>query len=470
MTHVRRSTPTAGLEVILGVMPLDLHTQCVAAGAAYRIRGWNRDRWDGIGHSRLRGHLFWSNQLLKRVDMGDCVNSNKRAIQDLFHERWREHWKHLTTCRQAKYWIDDPGGIGDAMARLDRLTLSTVLQALTGHNYLNYHHHIAGNFSERKCRFCGEGCEEFMHLVCEDPRELPHLKNITLLCKTHLCAVDSEGCTPPLKNGPGGGGAMLMSDSVSTVLKWLFRGSQSEKFPKIPPYPLLSCSSTRSRASASVVLSRYQEQGDHGDLRSTPGHENVNIFLASLRLLHLRSSIWFADNANWRQWEIAELREKNMVCDLGQVTRQWIISHTISGLSGAQWTAWTTLCTSCVPRIERLHQVSRRWSSSSCPDSSSYRDHWSWERGKSAPKHPQSSCAPHVKQMEVQSRWEGHRPRATRSGQQWACQSSEITMFTSSEMSVPIVSWKLWYLGRCSWRTPAKPLRVLTIGAVFCPE
>ncbi len=85
--------------------------------------------------------------------MGDCINSNKRAIQDLFHEKWRERWKHLTTCHQTKYWIDNPGSLGDATARLDRLTLSTVLQALTGHNYLNYHHHIAGNFSvERDVR------------------------------------------------------------------------------------------------------------------------------------------------------------------------------------------------------------------------------------------------------------------------------------------------------------------------------
>ena len=55
------------------------------------------------------------------------------------------------------------------MARLDCLTLSTVLQALTGHNYLNYLHYIAGNFSKQNCRFCGEGREEFIHLVCGCP-------------------------------------------------------------------------------------------------------------------------------------------------------------------------------------------------------------------------------------------------------------------------------------------------------------
>ena len=38
-----------------------------------------------------------------------------------------------------------------------------------GHNYLNYHHRIVGNFSEQICRFCGEEREEFIHLACECP-------------------------------------------------------------------------------------------------------------------------------------------------------------------------------------------------------------------------------------------------------------------------------------------------------------
>ena len=169
MAHICHSTPTAGLEAILGVMPLNLHTQCVAVWAACRVWGQNQDRWDGIGHGHLRSHLFWSNQLLEQVDLNDCANFNKRAIPDLFHNRWRERWKHLTTCHQTKYWIDDPSSIGNATADLDHLTLSIVLQALIGHNYLNYHHHIAGNFSEQICRFYKEECEEFIHLLCECP-------------------------------------------------------------------------------------------------------------------------------------------------------------------------------------------------------------------------------------------------------------------------------------------------------------
>ncbi len=168
MACVCHSTPTAGLEVILGVMLLDPHTQCMATQVACRIWGQNRDRWDGIGCGHLWGHLFWSKWLLEQVDLNDHTNLNKRAIKDLFHERWRECW-HLTTCCQAQYWIDNPGSIDNATARLDCLAFSIVLQALTGHNYLNYHHYIVGNFSEQICRFCKEEHEEIIYLVCECP-------------------------------------------------------------------------------------------------------------------------------------------------------------------------------------------------------------------------------------------------------------------------------------------------------------
>ncbi len=49
VANVRHSIPTAGLEAILGVMLLDLHTQCVVTQGRCRIWSRNRDRWDGIG-------------------------------------------------------------------------------------------------------------------------------------------------------------------------------------------------------------------------------------------------------------------------------------------------------------------------------------------------------------------------------------------------------------------------------------
>ena len=53
-----RSTPTLGLEAILGFLPLDLQAQLEATKAATRITGRNPSRWDGIGNGSKRGHLF----------------------------------------------------------------------------------------------------------------------------------------------------------------------------------------------------------------------------------------------------------------------------------------------------------------------------------------------------------------------------------------------------------------------------
>ncbi len=41
MAHVRHSTPTAGLEAILDMMPLELFTQCTAVQAVLRVWGRN---------------------------------------------------------------------------------------------------------------------------------------------------------------------------------------------------------------------------------------------------------------------------------------------------------------------------------------------------------------------------------------------------------------------------------------------
>ncbi len=55
MAHVQHSTPTAGLEVILDVTPLDLFMQCVAVQAVLKTLGRNHHSRDGIGCSCLRG-------------------------------------------------------------------------------------------------------------------------------------------------------------------------------------------------------------------------------------------------------------------------------------------------------------------------------------------------------------------------------------------------------------------------------
>ena len=53
-----RSTRTYGLEIIRVYIPLDIQAKLEATKAAARIHGHNPRRWDGIGDSNRRGHLF----------------------------------------------------------------------------------------------------------------------------------------------------------------------------------------------------------------------------------------------------------------------------------------------------------------------------------------------------------------------------------------------------------------------------
>ncbi len=88
MAHVHCSTLTAGLEAGLDVMPLDLSPRCTAVQVACRVQGRNQSRWDGIGHSRLRGYLFWSNQLLELVGPDcDYAKTERGKIKDHFCNR-----------------------------------------------------------------------------------------------------------------------------------------------------------------------------------------------------------------------------------------------------------------------------------------------------------------------------------------------------------------------------------------------
>ena len=47
-----RSTPTDAMEVITGLIPLDLHTMELAARSRVRTKPLVKDRWDGVDGSR----------------------------------------------------------------------------------------------------------------------------------------------------------------------------------------------------------------------------------------------------------------------------------------------------------------------------------------------------------------------------------------------------------------------------------
>ncbi len=75
--------------------------------------------------------FFWGGgEILRGMDpAGD--HTDKWKAKDLFYDKWKTRWSDLPTCCQTKFWLEDPGCLGDALARLDHLTLGLALQAIT---------------------------------------------------------------------------------------------------------------------------------------------------------------------------------------------------------------------------------------------------------------------------------------------------------------------------------------------------
>ena len=66
MSHAMRSTPTAGMEAMLGLVPLDLEVEANAMKARVRTRVLSKDKWDGLGN-KAKGHRRHWDDLLKPI-------------------------------------------------------------------------------------------------------------------------------------------------------------------------------------------------------------------------------------------------------------------------------------------------------------------------------------------------------------------------------------------------------------------
>ena len=94
----------------------------------------------------------------------------KSEINKLIYDKWTRYWERLNECRQTKIFFPKPNpGFSKKLLKLDRHTLSTCLQWLTGHTFLNRHEFVVGNLDFNECRFCMLEEETSSHLVtnCE---------------------------------------------------------------------------------------------------------------------------------------------------------------------------------------------------------------------------------------------------------------------------------------------------------------
>jgi len=98
MTHAMRSTPTAGLEVALGVMPLDLFLQQVATTSYLRIRPLLKHTWDGLADGAKVPHRRHHLSLLQKEGL-DCLNFERPVKKFL----WDLSTDPLTECDYTIY-------------------------------------------------------------------------------------------------------------------------------------------------------------------------------------------------------------------------------------------------------------------------------------------------------------------------------------------------------------------------------
>ena len=89
MMPIRKSSPTMGLEIILGLPPIDLTIEKKALEAMIRVKPHSRTKWDGLGNSST-GHLRWGEDMLnscgiptQSFDYTNVLNLNKGFKVDL---------------------------------------------------------------------------------------------------------------------------------------------------------------------------------------------------------------------------------------------------------------------------------------------------------------------------------------------------------------------------------------------------
>ena len=82
ISNTMRSTPTQGMEVALGLLPLTLHVESEAIKARARTRPLVKERWDGVGDRlHTRGHRRHLDETLRRLwDASTPVDRTLRRL------------------------------------------------------------------------------------------------------------------------------------------------------------------------------------------------------------------------------------------------------------------------------------------------------------------------------------------------------------------------------------------------------
>jgi len=91
-------------------------------------------------------------------------------VKDRFLARWNLMWSERDDCRQTKHWFPTVNKkASQSVLFSDRTLYSSLVQLMTGHNFLKRHSALVDKSSDNECRLCMEDEESSLHFIAECP-------------------------------------------------------------------------------------------------------------------------------------------------------------------------------------------------------------------------------------------------------------------------------------------------------------
>lgn len=164
-----KSTPSASLECLFGVEPMDVRIQRVAYSTMLRLelnQQWLG--WYGRGFKGPMSHMDLCNQLSIEVSAhGPSKVDRSRVCKEWTEKVHKSRWRKNQLCKQTKMFLKEPyqANLGN-ITKLNRDSLRLLVQVITGHNSLNSHLFKMNLAPSPDC-ICGQGKETGYHFITE---------------------------------------------------------------------------------------------------------------------------------------------------------------------------------------------------------------------------------------------------------------------------------------------------------------
>jgi hypothetical protein len=166
-----RSTPTACLEALLNIVPIDIYIQTSALKTMLRLMLRNQWlAWYGRGSQGPVSHMDFCLKLSEQINDLPAALDNSLAAAKTSIDSWGKNlhqlrWDTMTSCRTSKLFLKGPYELNRGLViNMSRHDLHHLVQIISGHNTLNYHMNMIGMTPSSICR-CGEEDEDSFHFM-----------------------------------------------------------------------------------------------------------------------------------------------------------------------------------------------------------------------------------------------------------------------------------------------------------------